>query len=124
MVRSNRSRIIYCLILPAVVLNACVEHNFPAPTVECSTVDEISYSLEVEPIIDTHCSISGCHDGTLGPEKDWTNPVALQGKSAEVKRRVLLPDSDNQKMPLTGSLDQQQIARVVCWVEQGAQIDN
>ena len=124
MVRFHLKRFLYILLLPAGVLDACVEHHFPAPAVECSAVDEISYSTEVEPIITAHCSISGCHNGTLGSEKDWTNPLTLQSKSAEVKRRVLLPDSDNEKMPLTGSLNQEQITLLVCWVEQGAQIDN
>ncbi|MBL7858282.1 MAG: hypothetical protein JNM57_11390 [Cyclobacteriaceae bacterium] len=103
---------------------SCVDHDFPAPTVECSTVDEISYELQIRQIISANCSITGCHDGTLGAEKNWNIPTALQNNSDEVKRRVTLPETDNQKMPLTGSISQQQITLLVCWVEQGASINN
>jgi len=82
-----------------------------------TTCDEnTSFAVNVNPIIQTNCAISGCHaaGSTNGPGALTTysqiKNVAVQIKSAVVSRF----------MPMNGSLTASQIQTISCWVDAGA----
>lgn len=74
-----------------------------------------SYANDIKPIIDTNCAIPGCHNGDNGESRNWTVFANVQNNAAHIKLRT-----GNKTMPLTGSLTQDQIDLIACWVDDGA----
>ncbi len=75
----------------------------------------VSFAGQIKAIIETKCAISGCHNGSLGPDRDWRVLANLQANAAQVKSRTQSGD-----MPRTGSLTQDEIDLIACWVDDGA----
>lgn len=94
---------------------SCVNHELPNYTCTSS----ISYSATVSEIVATKCAISGCHNGSLGDQRDWRQVARLQEHKTLVKEYTR-----NRVMPPAGSpagpLSQDQIDAISCWVDQGA----
>lgn len=100
-----------------VVLDACVSHDFP----EYTCTDTPSFSEDIRPIIQTKCALSGCHNGDMGPDLNWTifQNFHQRAESGLVKFRVtnrIMPPDYSQGGPLT----QEQINTIACWTDQGA----
>ena len=52
-------------------LQSCVDHTLPEVNVdEC--LHTVSYASEVDPIVNTNCAITDCHNGDNGADKNWT----------------------------------------------------
>lgn len=74
----------------------------------------ISFQASIQPIIENSCAISGCHvSGTAIP--DFTSFNNIQSRAAGVKSRTQSKD-----MPRMGSLTDEEIQRIACWVDDGA----
>jgi hypothetical protein len=109
----------------ATSVGACVNHDLEASKVfDCTGFKTVEYSNDIQPIIAANCAISGCHNGDNGTDRNWTDPVKLKNHATEVKRRVSLPKTDGDHMPRVGELSDEQMKLIVCWVGQGAPIDN
>ncbi|WP_276373857.1 hypothetical protein [Chryseolinea sp. H1M3-3] len=106
--------------LGTIAFQSCVEHDLPEPEIETCSVT-ISFTSQVKPIINTNCAVSGCHNGDLGADKNWTVFSTLQGKIANVKDRINRPPGTPGHMPAFGSLTQDEITTISCWVDQGGQ---
>ncbi len=72
-----------------------------------------SWKDTIQPMISTHCALSGCHNGLARP--DLRNYDKAKFYASQMK--VL---TGNGSMPFTGSLTKQQIALIACWVDEGA----
>ena len=97
-------------------LDSCVYHDFP----DYACKEELSFTEDVQPIISTKCAISGCHNGDMGPDLNWTDfeQFSKRVQSGLVKYRVtnrIMPPAFSPEGPLT----QQQINTIACWAEQG-----
>lgn len=122
MKRSVHTTIILASCILLFTLHACVDHNLQAPfTVNCSGVEDISYSNDVVDVINANCAVPGCHDGSPGLP-DWTELSNLQNGThqKEIKRRITLDLADPDKMPRVGSITQEERELIYCWIEQGA----
>ena len=104
-----------------ILMVSCVEHDFSVKTFECGSEDEVSYDLDVSPIVESSCAISGCHDGSNGADLNWNDFSKFQSHAAEVKDRITRPPGEPGHMPATGSITDTEIQTIVCWVDQGAQ---
>ena len=98
-------------------LFSCVSHDFP----EYVCAGDYTFAEDVKPIIETKCAISGCHNGDMGAELNWTNFEEFHKRAASglVKFRVthhIMPPSTSPAGPLT----QEQINAIACWSDQGA----
>ena len=121
LIRQSLSAFLTSLIL----LQACASNDLDEGTTPITCDGQIaSYSDHIEPIVAANCAVSGCHNGSNPDAPDWTAPENLKSKSTEVKRRILLPESHADHMPRGGTLSNADITRLVCWVDQGAPIDN
>lgn len=83
--------------------------------------DPVSYSSTVAPIVNMKCAISGCHNGDLGANLNWTDFGTFQdkAKSGIVRTRVInriMPPANSPAGPLT----QEEINAIACWADQGA----
>ena len=100
-----------------VVLDSCVSHDFP----EYVCNDTYTFAADVRPIISTKCAISGCHNGDMGQDLNWTVFEEFHERAASglVKFRVthhIMPPSNSP----AGPLSQEQINAIACWTDQGA----
>ena len=106
-----------------VFLYSCVNHDLPKPAIDvtdCTSRETISYANHVKTIVDAKCATSGCHNGTLGPDLNWTVLKNLQDHAAEVQDRITRPKGTTGHMPVVGDLTDEQIQTLYCWVAQGA----
>lgn len=70
----------------------------------------------IRSLVQTNCATSGCHDGSQAP--DFRNDGNIVGQAARIRARTSarsMPPSGN------GTLSNDQIANIVCWVNDGAQ---
>ena len=105
---------IFCLGL--IGLDSCVYHDLP----DSVCTEDMSFAEDIKPIISTKCAISGCHNGDMGPDLNWTNfeQFSKRVQSGLVKYRVthrIMPPSFSPEGPLT----QDQINTIACWADQG-----
>ena len=113
--------VLTCFLFSVVIVTAissCVSHDFP----EYVCDETYSFDADIRPIIETRCAISGCHNGDMGSDLNWTNfeQFHKRAESGEVKFRVthrIMPPSDSPGGPLS----QEQIDALACWTDQGAQ---
>lgn len=78
----------------------------------------ISYSGEINAILDTNCRLSGCHASGTGT-RDWTNLSNLAANASKIKART-----SAKTMPPSGPLSDSDIAKIACWVDDGAPTNN
>ena len=109
---------LFCLCLTVLgVLDSCVYHDFP----EYVCDDQYTFSEDIQPIIQTKCAVSGCHNGDMGPDLNWTDfdEFHKRASSGLVKYRVthrIMPPAESP----AGALTQEQINAIACWADQGA----
>ncbi len=82
-------------------------------TTQFTVESGISYQTSIKPIIETYCAISGCHVGVN--YADFRLFSNVQASAERIKERT-----QSGTMPLTGTLNPQQILLIKCWVEDGA----
>ena len=73
----------------------------------------VSFANSISPIIEAKCAISGCHNGTQFP--DFRVFKNIHDNAANVKTLT-----GNGTMPQNGSLTQEEINLIACWVDDGA----
>jgi hypothetical protein len=113
------------ILAPITVIASCASHDLgPVGTVSCEGFKTVSYLNDIKPITANHCALSGCHDGSLGDDRNWTIPQRFKDHASEARRRIQLPITDGDHMPRVGAITFEQIQLIVCWAEQGAPIDN
>ncbi|HEX9648931.1 MAG TPA: hypothetical protein VGA21_00105 [Cyclobacteriaceae bacterium] len=115
----NKSRFrVYLRICCLSVILSCSDDNeedlFGSKNFFCDP-DLVTFSDIIKPIIDTNCTVSGCHViGTGLP--DFTQFSNIKTYAAEIRERTSTRD-----MPRGGRvLTSLQIAQIGCWVESGA----
>ena len=91
------------------------EDRFGSSGLVCDST--ITYSVVIQPIINTSCAISGCHVPGTG-RANFLNLAEVQNNAPEIKSRTTSRD-----MPRVGSLTQLQIDQIGCWVDRGANND-
>ncbi|HEY0654867.1 MAG TPA: hypothetical protein VGD65_17135 [Chryseosolibacter sp.] len=97
---------------------SCADHDFP--TYNCPD-NEVSYLEDIKPILESKCAISGCHNGSLGADRDWSNFAVFQenAQHGNVKNFVvnrIMPPASSPK----GGLSQDQINAIACWIDDDA----
>jgi len=75
----------------------------------------ISFQEQIQPIFTSSCI--QCHNGTVHP-LNFENSTVLQNNAKAIKAVT-----QNRTMPLNGSLTDQQIKAISCWVDSGAKIN-
>ncbi len=106
----------------ALFVISCTNAKGPIPeaaqTNDCDTANW--YSGKIEPIINTNCAISGCHDAVGSAPGNFTNyeGVKLYVDNGMLKDRALI----KKNMPISpvNPLSASQLNRINCWLEHGA----
>jgi hypothetical protein len=76
-----------------------------------------SYSSQVAPILTARCNLNGCHNGDLGPGRNWSTYPTVRDNAGSIKSKTA-----DKSMPPTGStaLTADEINLIACWVDDGA----
>lgn len=77
-----------------------------------------TYGADILPIMANSCAVNGCHDGSNSTLPNFDNFIEVQVNASMIKSRT-----QSGNMPKTGSLTQNQIDLIACWVDDGA-LDN
>jgi hypothetical protein len=87
---------------------------YPTAT-DCSSLN-VSFSRDIQPIIQSRCAVSGCHDASSGNKGGpFTTYTQIQFKASNIKVQVV-----SGNMPQGGTLTAAQIKLISCWVDGGA----
>jgi len=73
----------------------------------------VSWENEIKPIIENSCKLSGCHNGSSRADLTQFENAKFYAKSIKSK-------TQDRSMPRDGTLTQQQINLIACWVDDGA----
>ena len=109
------------LAATAFVLQGCLNDKGEVPKppeTHCDSLN-VSYNLNVAPIVQAKCGTIGCHDAG-SPNGDLTNYTHLSGISATVANRIQRPSSDPFYMPQGDVLTQDELDFILCWIDKGA----
>lgn len=135
----KKLRFSFHLRIPAVLLAcagisllSCTNENLGISPCDLKIPDEVTFKNDVLPLIQSNCSISGCHSGTnpaghLNLEDSLAYDKLLQSGSGYIK--VGNPKSsivyleltaETNYMPPSGKLSDCEVELVLRWIEQGA----
>lgn len=111
------------LVILLVVFNACSYDNYPEP----EPIEEVSFSVDILPIMALSCSTASCHDGTfepnLLPELAYTELLGyvdvLDPSESFLIRSIEFQDGIIQ-MPPGVQLSEMDRALILKWIEKGA----
>lgn len=86
-------------------------------TTDC---DKITYSKDIQPIIENNCAITGCHvpNGSGASDYSTFDGVKSSADNGELKKRMI--DGNPSFMPASGKLDEATLSKVTCWLNAGA----
>ena len=103
------------LVVPVfmIFITSCSFNSFEEKITEPVDCSEVTYSMNIAQIIETNCAISGCHAGTISP--DFREFSTIQARAGRIRVRT-----QNRTMPKNGSLTQEEIDLIACWVDAGA----
>lgn len=73
----------------------------------------VSWEQEILPIVKASCALSGCHDGLLRPDLS-------KYEKAHFYANLMKEYTLDRSMPFEGSITQDQIDLIACWVDDGA----
>ncbi len=85
--------------------------------VDISVMSGTSYKDEIIPIINLHCAINDCHDGSNTALPDWTNLTTIQSLAETFKNRTV---NETMPPPERPDLTPSEIQAIACWVDDGA----
>jgi hypothetical protein len=99
------------------------------------TNDSVSFQTEILPLLVGNCAMTGCHDATTAAEgvvlNNYNNVIntgkvsAFDPNNSELYAVLLETDPDKRMpRPPTPPLNQEQIALIVKWINQGARNTN
>lgn len=73
----------------------------------------VSFAASISPIIQNKCAVSGCHNGSKSP--DFRVFKNIHDNAGQIKTLT-----GNGTMPQNGTLTQNEIDMIACWVDDGA----
>src|SRR4051812_10157398 len=110
-----KKNIILFLTVTLFTVSCTFEKAKPLP-VGCTST--IFYVTDVKPIIDAKCATSGCHEPAGSGTGDFTDFAQLKAAvdNGTFKNDVFILKT----MPQGGSLSEDELGKLRCWLDQGA----
>lgn len=109
----------FCLFVFGVLILSCRKDK--ALDVDC--FEEISFSEQIQPLFETNCTVSGCHDATAEGGYDFTTHASIS-ENADRILSTINHESGVAQMPLgEPKLADSLIVQFICWKNNG-KLDN
>ncbi len=77
-------------------------------------VTNVSWQNDILPIMTSSCAVTGCHNGVNLP-RDWRVYSQVKTFASTIRTRTR-----DRSMPAEGTLTDEQIALISCWIDDGA----
>jgi hypothetical protein len=112
---------LFVLILSVAFIASCSKGN-PAgsgggTTLDCSTITNKDFAANINPIIQTFCNQSGCHDvASINGPGPLTNYTQVFNSRTAIRGAV-----QSGVMPQNATLTTAQKNSILCWIDSGAQ---
>lgn len=106
----------FLLLILIFSISSCLTNVDEEEVIDDGVVDPcatITFAINVKPIIDNNCI--QCHSTNGGQSPNLETYNAVSANAARVKSEVVSKD-----MPLGGSLTNEEIQAISCWVDAGA----
>lgn len=85
-------------------------------TIDCTNNTSKSFAANVNPIIQSTCNSSACHEaGSINGPGALTNYTQFSSSATSIRAAIL-----SGTMPKNSSLSSAQKASIVCWIDAGA----
>lgn len=95
---------------------SCVYHDLSVEGPVEPVCDPLtSWQTDILPIMVANCATPGCHDG-ISRTNNWKNYDEVKQFATAIRNRT-----QNRSMPFDEPLPQNEIDKIVCWVDNGAQ---
>lgn len=110
-----KSKNIYILLISGILFSSCLSNVEEEQQIDNGNTDpcnDITFSANVKPIIDSNCI--QCH-GNGGNFPNLTTYNGVSANASIVKAEIV-----SRRMPQGGSLTTEEIAAISCWVDSGA----
>lgn len=117
----NINLILVCIVLSVACLEGCYYDNeelLYGAGASCDTI-QAKFSTDVQQIISSKCSYTGCHSAGSGAGSTvLTDYAGISAKASRIKDRAVVQKS----MPPSGTaaLSDAEIIKLKCWIESGA----
>lgn len=111
------TRFLFAIIIIGSCTSESEEVQDMIDNTDCSV---ISFSSDIQPIIQNNCAVSGCHVSNTS-QADFTKNEIIESNANSIKSRT-----SNGTMPPPGSgltLSKKQIDAIACWVDNGGKIN-
>lgn len=111
-----KSKKAFLLLLLVTSLSSCLTNVDEEEVIDPGTPDPcatITYAINIKPIIDNNCI--QCHSTNGGQSPNLETYNAVSANATRVKSEVV-----SKEMPIGGSLTNEEIAAISCWVDNGA----
>ena len=73
-----------------------------------------SWANDIKPIMEKSCAITGCHNG-VSRSNNFNDYASAKSHASSIKSKTR-----DRSMPFDGTLTQNQIDVISCWVDDGA----
>lgn len=94
----------------------------PEKPANCDPAVNVSYSVNIVPIVDANCNTSGCHaSGSGNADLTTHSGLAAVAKTGELEERLLLPLSNPLHMPQGTEMDTCELYELRVWIYEGYQ---
>jgi len=105
-----------CIALVYTSISCSKSSSDGGSSVDCNTVANKAFAADVNPIIQSSCAITGCHDaGSGNGVGQLTTYNDIFNHRTEIQSAV-----SAGRMPKTGSLSASQKNSILCWIQSGA----
>lgn len=118
---TKKNRLLLLFFCLTLLITSC-KHE-----VDMSGIPEISFSGDIQLILASNCTMSGCHSTDATSEFSLTtyndvieNGDIRPGDANDSKLYEVILETGDDRMPPTGSLTEIQIKKIFIWIEQGA----
>jgi hypothetical protein len=120
MIRTITLSIFFCFFILICISGCAYDNKEELYPPKASDTGMVSYSATIKPMLDAHCSTSGCHEpGAQLP--DLTVYQNVFNNKDEIKRRAVEPTSDPMvAMPSAGQMGASDRDKLGRWIDQGA----
>ncbi|HET6244728.1 MAG: hypothetical protein H0V01_02745 [Bacteroidetes bacterium] len=107
---------IFFLSLVLFFTESCSKKKTEDTKFDC-TLENYSYNSDIKPIINSRCSINGCHNSG-SPNGDYTTYLGVKTKvdNGSLRERVVT----KKDMPSGSPLSAEDIAKFECWITSGS----
>ncbi len=110
--------VVLILVIPVLIMVSCSKSGGDNNSggLNCSTVTNKSYAVDVNPIIQSSCNQVSCHaSGSVNGPGALTNHAQVAAARATVRSAIAAGT-----MPQNSTLSSAQKNSILCWIDSGA----